>query len=345
MRECSLYKPLAGGKLKCTACAHYCVVSPGFSGACGVRKNVGGKLYLLAYGSPVSLCVDPMEKKPLFHFLPGQQILSLGTLGCNFGCDFCQNWDISQAMKRARLEKGRELKEEDFFEETWPPEKLVGYAADNGIPAIAFTYNEPGILHEYALDTFKLALKKKIRTVYVSNGFASREAIDAVSPRLDAINIDLKSFQDGFYRRVCKGRLEPVLDSIKRYHKKGVWVELTTLAIPGQNDSDAELRQIAEFIASVDKTIPWHVTAFHPDYKMTGTPSTPLETLLKARKIGLAAGLKFVYAGNVSHAESESTCCPQCKKMLIERKGYSVDSFGFTGKCPSCKTRIPGVWK
>ncbi|MFH1107050.1 MAG: AmmeMemoRadiSam system radical SAM enzyme [Candidatus Micrarchaeota archaeon] len=345
MHEAKLYKRLPGGKVRCTACAHYCEVSPGHSGACGVRKNLRGKLYLLAYGSPVSVCVDPVEKKPLFHFLPGRRIFSLGTLGCNFGCDFCQNWDISQAVKLARVKRGTGFREEDLFTETWPPEKIVNYCQANGIPAVAFTYNEPGILHEWALDTFQLAHKKKIRTVYVSNGFSSKEAVKAIAPHLDAVNVDLKSFDDGIYRRVCKSRLQPVLDTIRQYHKLGAWVEVTTLVIPGMNDSSAELRQIAEFIAGVGRDVPWHVTAFRPEYRMADKPPTPLSSLLRARRIGIDAGLRFVYAGNVEHAESESTFCPKCGKILIRRSGFSVDTLDFNGKCPSCKAPIPGVWK
>ncbi len=342
-REAELYEALEEKSVKCTACPHYCIIREGLSGACGVRKNKGGKLYLLAYGAPATLAVDPLEKKPLFHFLPGQHVLSLGTLGCNFGCDFCQNWDISQAMKLARVEKKKEFKEEEFFQPTWPPEKLAEYAATQRIPAIAFTYNEPTILYEYALDTFKLARKNNIKTIYVSNGFASLEAVEGISKWLDAINVDLKSFNDAFYRKVCKGRLKPVLEAIRLYHEKGVWVEVTTLVIPGQNDSQEELGRIAEFIDSVNPQIPWHVTAFHPDYKMASRTSTPAKTLLKARDIGFAAGLDYVYVGNVLHSEAESTYCPSCKKLLIERRGFFVSLKDFSGTC-SCGEKIAGVW-
>ncbi|MBU0530567.1 MAG: AmmeMemoRadiSam system radical SAM enzyme, partial [Nanoarchaeota archaeon] len=269
---------------------------------------------------------------PLFHFLPGTHVLSIGTVGCNFACGFCQNWDISQASKKGVVH-GQNL----------PPEKIVEYAKESNTPTIAYTYNEPAIFFEYAYDTARLAHKEGIKNVFVSNGYESKEAVDKIRPYLDGINIDLKAFSDDFYVRNCKARLQPVLDNIKRMHDLGVWVEVTTLVIPGENDSERELRQIAEFIAGVSKSIPWHVSRFHPDYKMQEKEATPAETLEKAYIVGKEAGLKYVYTGNIPNGR-EDTECPECGNMLIDRfhsnmKGLERD------KCNKCKTKIEGVWE
>lgn len=333
-----MFKPLPKNIVQCLACAHRCALAPGKSGICGVRKNVSGSLELLVYGKPVALAIDPMEKKPLFHFLPGSRILSFGTLGCNFACSFCQNWDISQASKGNNM---AEIEGEDISSE-----KIVDYALKNKIPAISYTYNEPTVFLEYALDVMKIARKAGLKNVFVSNGFMSSEALEAISPCLDAINIDLKAFSEAFYRDICKARLQPVLDNIRKCHELGIWLEVTTLLIPGKNDSDAELEKAAQFIASISKDIPWHISAFHPDYKMLDIKPTPASSLLRAYGIGKAAGLNHVYIGNIIDSERSSTYCPKCNEKLIERVGNSVTSSRLSaGACPKCKVKIAGVWK
>jgi len=350
MKKCILYKKLGNNIVECTACSHYCKISENKTGICGVRKNQMGDLYLLVYGKAAAAHVDPIEKKPLFHFLPGTRILSVGTIGCNFACEFCQNWDISQATKKVKeqyknpdeqmIQLGKML---DMGQEL-PPEKIVKYAVQNGIKSIAYTYNEPVIFFEYIYDTAKLAHAKGISNVFVSNGYESEEAMKKINPYLDAINIDLKSFSEDFYRKKCKARLEPVLETIKRAHRSGIWVEITTLVIPGENDSDEELKKIAEFIADVNKSIPWHVSRFRPDYKMMDKEATPVETLERAYMIGREAGLKYVFTGNI-HDGKEDTYCPKCDNKLVERSVYEIEIKGLEkGKCKECRTRIAGVW-
>lgn len=338
MKEASLYEALENKKVRCTACSHYCNIREGFSGICGTRKNIEGKLFLLTYGRPVAVNVDPIEKKPLFHFLPGTKAFSLGTVGCNFSCGFCQNWDISQATK------GRNAKM-DALEE-WPPERIVEFCMENGIPSIAYTYNEPSIFLEYALDTAKLAHRKGIRNVFVSNGYGSEESLLKMKNLLDGINIDLKSFSHEYYRKVCGADIEPVLANIKRVHSMGVWVEVTTLLVPGQNDSPREMESIAGFIAEIDSSIPWHISRFFPHYKMSGLHPTPIKILETAYKIGKDAGLNHVYLGNVGGSGKESTYCPSCGKIAIERSSFEVLNNTMSGgKCGNCSSPIRGVWK
>ncbi len=315
MHQAVLYESLPNGLVKCTACARYCHIGDGCAGYCGVRKNAGGKLFLEVYGKPAALAIDPVEKKPLFHFLPGTKILSMGTYGCNFACEFCQNYDLSQfpklvggpeetvAGKRMLLEK-----EIGALSEVTPGD-FAKSASGHGCSSVAFTYNEPTIFAEYAYDCSKEARKLGLKAVFVSSGYESYESMKYMSPVLDAINIDLKSFSDRFYREICHTTLEPVLESIKLAHALGIWTEVTTLVIPGENDSEEELRSIADFIKSVDRDVPWHVTAFHPDYKMLGFPPTPPEKLVEARQIGLDAGLRYAYAGNlpIEYSKYENT--------------------------------------
>lgn len=285
--------------IKCLACSHYCTIAEGKAGICGVRENSGGELNLLVYGKPCAVHIDPIEKKPFYHFLPGTKILSLGTFGCNLGCGFCQNWDISQISRGA---KGAVVGWKNFLEKIdyLSPEAVVKMALENHLPAIAFTYNEPTIWTEYAIDIAKLAKKTGLKCAFVSNGYMSKETCDYIAPYIDAINIDLKSFSDEFYIKICKARLQPVLDNIKRLHKAGVWIEITTLVIPGQNDSPAELKKIAEFIVSVSPEIPWHLSAFYPNYEMENIGPTDIEILAAAKKIGESVGLKYVYLGNIN---------------------------------------------
>ncbi|MFH1181993.1 MAG: AmmeMemoRadiSam system radical SAM enzyme [Candidatus Woesearchaeota archaeon] len=353
MKEAVLYEKGEGKKVRCTACRHYCLIPDKGTGICGVRQNIDGKLYLIVYGKASAVNIDPVEKKPLFHFLPGTPIFSLGTVGCNFACDFCQNWDLSQATKDLRAKLVKEKRAEDMGIEVGKfgyellPEKIVEITAEKKIPSIAYTYNEPIIFFEYLYDTAKLATKKGIKNVLVTNGYETDEALEKLKPYVQALNIDIKSFSSEFYTTVCKARLEKVLETIKAAKKLSFWVELTTLVIPGKNDSEGELQKIAKFIASVDKNMPWHVTAFFPQYKMTDVKATPASALEKAYNIGKKAGLNYVYVGNIADDEHSNTCCHNCNALLIKREGYFVevqDCFK-SGKCQNCGTKIPGVWK
>jgi len=337
MKKAILYEKLKDNKVRCEACYHHCLISDKKTGICGVRQNIDGDLYLLVYGRAVSVNIDPIEKKPLFHFLPGQKAFSLGTMGCNFACDFCQNWEISQIPRNIDLIHAGE---------EWEPKKIVKYCKDNKIPIIAYTYNEPSIWAEYALDTMKLAKKEGIKNIWVSNGFMSEKSLNLIAPYLDAINIDLKSFSNNFYQKICKGQLNPVKENIKKIWKMGIWKEVTTLIIPGLNDSEKELKQIAKFLVKISKDIPWHISAFYPCYKMLDIIPTPEETLISAYEIGKKAGLKYVYTGNIPNSNYESTFCPKCSTLVVERWGMEVLENNLkNGKCPKCKTKIQGKWK
>ncbi|MFA6035455.1 MAG: AmmeMemoRadiSam system radical SAM enzyme [Candidatus Micrarchaeia archaeon] len=347
-----LAKDAGGGMLQCTACRRYCKIPEGWAGFCGVRGNHKGKLELVVYGRPAAVWADPVEKKPLFHFLPGTKIYSFGTFGCNFACDFCQNWDISQAPQQFRKQDPKKWREH-FLNlvkqcREMPPEVVVENALANGCKSIAFTYNEPTIFTEYALDVMQVARKKGLKGVYVTNGYEARECWDAMKGLIDAANIDLKAYNNRFYNKLCKAPdYEGVKDSIEYARKLGIWVEVTTLLIPGWNDDEKELREEAEWLASVDKEMPWHVTAFHPDYKLLDKPPTPPETLLKARKIGLEAGLKHVYCGNLGaeYADYETTFCAGCGKPLVVRHGYRIMGDDVKdGKCKFCKRKVSGIW-
>jgi len=336
MHPALFYKPLKSNTIKCTLCPHHCLIQEGKHGVCAVRKNIKGKLVTLVYGKAIAYHVDPIEKKPLFNFKPGSSIYSFATAGCNFHCDFCQNWDISQ------ISKGKQGK---IIGEEKPPKQIVQEAIDVGCNSIAATYNEPTIFYEYAIDTFKEAKKHGLYTVFVSNGYINKDPIDQLQPYLDAINIDLKAFNDEFYKKICGARVQPVLDSIRYYHQKGVWVEITTLVIPGENDSEHELKQIAQFIASIDKNIPWHISRFHPDYKMTDKSWTSADTLHRAHKIGKSAGLNYIYVGNVIGDNLENTYCPKCNKIVIERYGYTIKQTNLLkNKCKFCGAEIAGVF-
>ena len=332
-------KPLSQQAVQCTACERWCALQPGEVGKCNVRMNQDGQLVSLVYGRAVAVHVDPVEKKPLFHFLPSQQAFSIGTLGCNFQCPFCQNWQISQPGELARnpARLGQHL----------PPAEIVAICRARGIPMIAYTYNEPTVFFEYTYDTAKLAVEEGIRNLYVSNGFLTLEAIDALAPYLHAINIDLKAFSEQFYRETCHGRLKPVLRNIQYIAQEtDTWVEVTTLIVPGMNDSEGELEEIAQFLAAVSPDIPWHISAFHPDYKVRDRPATPRATLERAYDIGQEAGLRYIYVGNLMDAERSGTYCPQCGKMLIQRMWYQVQPlWAEPGICPACGTSIAGVWR
>lgn len=353
MKKALLYKKLKHKDVQCLACSWQCTISPNNTGICGVRQNKNGDLYVLVYGRPVSVNVDPIEKKPLFHFLPGRTAFSIGTLGCNFSCAFCQNWDISQTpklIKKVDLEHKKQRSIQDLISscQTLSPEQIIDYCLKNKIPAISYTYNEPAIFFEYAYDTARLAHEKNIKNTYVSNGFETDIALEKISPFLDAINIDLKSFSSEFYKNICKAKIEPVLKNIKKIAKdfKKTWLEITTLIIPGYNDSVKEIKQIAEFIAEINSSIPWHISAFYPAYKMGDVPPTSEKTIKQAYEIGKKAGLRFVYTGNIYDEQGQNTYCPKCDTCLITRYGYSIKEVLIkNNKCPQCKETIQGVWE
>jgi len=329
MKEAYLYKKLSNNKVQCQTCAHYCVIEEGKRGICGVRENKDGKLYSLVYGKACAINVDPIEKKPFFHFLPGSYSLSVATVGCNLSCKNCQNWAISQGPKIFSKIEGDPVS----------PEKIVEIALKNKLPSISYTYTEPTVFLEYALDTMKLAKKAGLKNNWVSNGFITKEAAELVIPYLDANNIDIKSFSDEFYKSNCGARLQPVLDTAKLMKKSGVWVEITTLAIPGLSDSEKMFKEIANFIKNeLGPETPWHIGQFSGaiSWKLQDIPDTPLSTLEKAYKIGKKAGLKYVYTGNVPGLESEDTFCPKCNTLCVDRMNYVVHRYDKNGHCPKC---------
>jgi len=329
MREAYLYKKLKNKKIQCQNCAHYCVIENGKRGICGVRENQNGKLHSLVYGKAVAVNIDPIEKKPFFHFLPGTSSLSIATVGCNFKCKSCQNYDISQMPQLTGKIEGEEIL----------PEEIVELALKNNLPSISYTYTEPAIFSEYALDTMKLAKKQGLRNNWVSNGFWSKELFDLISPYLDAANIDLKSFSDEFYQKYCGGRLQPVLDTLKRLKKKKIWTEITTLIIPTLNDSKKTFKDIASFIKKkLGEETPWHVTQFSGaiSWQLQNLPDTPVETLKMAYQAGKKAGLKYVYTGNIPGLPTEDTHCPKCGTLVINRTGYFIKRYDKNGKCSKC---------
>lgn len=334
VKEAMLYKKLKEKQVTCFLCAQHCVIEPGKRGFCGVRENQDGTLVSLVYGRLIAEHVDPIEKKPLFHFLPGSRSYSIATAGCNFRCLFCQNADISQAPREYKAISGRHV----------TPEAVVESAEKTGCRSISYTYTEPTIFMEYALDVAKLAHARHLKNVFVSNGYMTEKALEAVSPYLDAANIDLKSFDDQFYKEQCGARLPPVLKTLRGMKERGIWLEVTTLIIPGLNDNPQELRELAKFLVSLGPETPWHVSRFYPQYRMMDRPPTPVETLQRARKIGLEAGLKYVYTGNIPGDEGESTFCHHCREVVIQRFGFSITGGGSEhGKCPHCGTPVEGV--
>jgi len=333
IREAMLWDPVGDGTVACRVCAHRCVIKPGKQGVCAVRENRDGRLVTLVYGEVVAAHVDPIEKKPLYHFFPGSRALSIATPGCNFHCGFCQNWQISQSPRRI----GGGIAGEPF-----PPEDVVRVAREEGCRSISYTYTEPTIFFEYAHDTAVLAREAGLANNFVTNGYMTAEALEALRPSLDAANVDLKAFRDETYKKVCGARLEPVLDSIRRMKELGIWVEVTTLVVPGLNDGPAELEAIARFIASVDPDIPWHISRFHPDYEYTEAPATPVSTLRAAADAGRKEGLRYIYVGNVP-GESEDTACATCSTVLIRRRGFMVVANVLKdSRCPQCGAALPG---
>ncbi len=334
--DAMLFETLDGQKVRCELCGHGCVIAAGKYGLCRVRQNVAGRLKTLTYGVLVAVHVDPIEKKPLFHYLPGTRSLSIAAPGCNFQCEFCQNWQISQSPRLGPQIRGQAAS----------PEQIVTAAVNQDCASISYTYTEPTVFFEMAHDTAKLARARGIGNTFVSNGFLTPKAIETIAPVLDAINVDLKAFRDETYRRVMKARLEPVLTALKALVAAGVWVEVTTLIVPDMNDSDEELRDIAHFIAhDLGPHVPWHVSRFHGDYKWADHGATPVETLERAGRIGAEEGLRFIYSGNVPGHADERTRCPACGEMLIDRMGYSIRANHLAdGACPKCGEKIEGVW-
>ena len=315
----------------CHLCKHYCKIHEGRTAKCGINKNVDGELKNLTYNHPSTVHIDPIEKKPLYHFLPGSRSLSIGTVGCNFRCPFCQNHTISQT---------------NAIDESvvYTPQDLVDMAVSNGVESISYTYNEPTTWYPYAKDIGMLAKEQGIKNVFVSSGYESKEVLEDMKSWVDAVNIDLKSFSHDYYKKVLKTNLDGVLDSLKEFAKSDIWLEITTLIIPDVNDSDEEIDKMAEFIAcNLGIDVPWHFSAFHPDYKMLDTPRTSLESLERAREIAHGFGIKHVYLGNIIN--DSSTYCKKCKTKLIDRVGFSSHVEGLVdSKCPTCSEVIKGVW-
>lgn len=338
--EGTLYQANEDGSVRCYACAHRCLIKNGRRGICQVRFNRDGKLYV-PWGYVAALQLDPIEKKPFFHVLSGSDALTFGMLGCDFHCSFCQNWVSSQAGRDPSSDVSLE------YLRRASPEQIVTYARNTGAAVIASSYNEPLITSEWAVAIFRLAKEAGIRCVYISNGNATPEVLEYLRPYLAGYKIDLKTMQDKQYRRLG-GVLKNVLGSIQKAHQLGLWVEIVTLVVPGFNDSNEELMETARFIRSVSADIPWHVTAYHPDYKMIEPPPTSASTLIRAAEIGQEAGLNYVYAGNIVGrvSEYENTYCPNCHTLLIERFGYIIQDYRITaqGTCPKCHQPIAGIW-
>jgi len=333
MKEALLFNKMEDADVRCNLCAHRCLISEGKKGICQVRQNRQGTLYTLVYGRTISHNVDPVEKKPLYHFYPGTTAYSIATPGCNFRCQWCQNWEISQMPRERDFVLGDEA----------TSEQVVAAAQRSGCRSIAYTYTEPTVFFEYAYDIAQEAHRAEIANIYVTNGFMTGEMLDTFFPYLDAANVDLKAFQDETYRKLIGGRLQPVLDSLKKMKQQDVWVEVTTLVIPGINDEPSELQDIAGFIAQeLGRETPWHVSRFFPTYKLTDVPPTSVETMDKAEEIGRAAGLHYVYLGNL-HGET-NTFCHNCGQLLIQRLGYRIVRNDVSeGKCPHCGTPVAGV--
>jgi pyruvate formate lyase activating enzyme len=326
---------LPDGSIRCGVCAHRCVVRPDRRGICGVRENVGGTLVCHAYGEVAALGLDPIEKKPLFHVDPGSLSYSIATTGCPFHCRFCQNWEIAQAPRLGLGLPSRRLS----------PEQVVAEARHSGASSIAYTYVEPTVFLEYALDTARLASAAGLRNLFVTDGYATPEAVQLLGRVIDAANVDVKSFNDAFYRTVCGARLARVLEAITAMRSAGIWLELTTLVIPGYNDTDDELGALTAWIvANLGPFTPWHVSRFHPAHRMLDVPATPVATLIRAAEIGRAAGLRYVYVGNAPQLGLEDTSCARCGCLLIERRGYRARShLTDLGACPACGRPLEGV--
>ena len=331
VKEAMLYRKTDGAAVDCSLCSHRCRIAPGRRGICNVRENRDGVLYTLVYGRLVSANVDPIEKKPLYHVQPGSRSYSVATAGCNFKCVFCQNAEISQIAEDSPI-PGQFV----------APQAIVEQASQLRCASIAYTYTEPTIFFEFAHDTAALAHERGLKNVFVTNGYQTPETIEKMVGLIDAANVDLKSFSNGFYRRHCKARLQPVLDSIRAMYERGIFIEVTTLLIPGENDSDEELRQIAGFLAATSPDTPWHVSAFHPAYLLRDRPRTPPQTIYRALEIGREAGIRFLYAGNMPGGQYEDTRCPACGNVVVGRMGYMIGEMNLKGaNCGHCGQRLP----
>ena len=331
-----LWDPLEDKKVKCHLCRHRCVIKEDRRGKCGIRENQSGALETLVYGKVIARHIDPIEKKPLFHFMPGSLSYSIATVGCNFKCLFCQNADIAQMPSD---HQGM------IMGDPVDPRQVVEAALKGNCRSISYTYTEPTVFFEFAFDTAKLAREKGIRNVFVTNGYMTPEAVEMIHPYLDAANVDLKAFSDKYYKEICGARLAHVKDTIQVMKTHGIWLEVTTLIVPGLNDDPEELEKLATFLVdSVGPETPWHISRFHPTYKLTDRPSTPRRTLVTAREIGLKSGLKYVYTGNIPGDSGENTFCSDCGKLIIDRWGFQIHQYQINqGKCKYCDTPIDGV--
>lgn len=336
MKEARFWDKDDEGRIKCALCPHGCIIKDGSRGICGVRENIGGRLFSLVWGKAVAASIDPIEKKPLFHVMPGAKAYSIATVGCNLACSFCQNSEISQYPSASGKTAGDELL----------PETVVSEALANSCECISYTYTEPTIFMEYVLDTSRLAKARGLLNTLITNGFTSADVIKNEFPVIiDAANIDLKAYTDRFYKKLCRARLSPVLDAIKAYHEAGVWIEITTLLIPGENDSHEEIRDIARFIKSISADIPWHISRYYPRYHYDKAPPTPVESLENARLAGISEGLNFVYTGNAPGRSGENTYCPSCGSLAVRRMGFSVLENRIKGNtCSICGKTIAGIF-
>jgi pyruvate formate lyase activating enzyme len=335
MKEAMLYDRLDSSEVRCRLCRHGCRIKDGKTGLCMVKKNSGGKLYSLVYDKVVSTHIDPIEKKPLFHFAPGSRSYSIATVGCNFQCSYCQNYSISQMPRDRGVIRGESI----------PPAQIAWAAKQNDCASISYTYTEPTIYYELARDTMVEAKKLGILNVFVTNGYMSRDCLNDVKDLLDAANVDLKAFNDRFYRQFCRARRKGVMDTLQEMKAHNIWVEITTLLIPGENDDSEELRALARFIRTeLGPETPWHVSRFHPDYKVMGVPRTGLEALKTVRRLGLDEGLYYVYSGNVMWDPGEETICPGCSNTLLQRTGYLIRKNAIKdGRCSQCGRAVDGV--
>ncbi len=335
MKEAYLYEKLEDERVRCLLCNHKCLIKSGEKGVCRVRENHSGTLMSLVYGQVIAKHTDPIEKKPLFHFLPGARSYSIATVGCNFKCLFCQNADISQMPSRHGRIAG----------ESMTPREIVNGALADYSSSISYTYTEPTVYFELSVDTARLAVSKGLKNVFVTNGYMTKQCLEEIYPDLHGANVDLKAFNGKFYKEQCGAKLEPVLRTLETMKKMGIWLEVTTLLIPGLNDSDEELKELSNFLAQLDPNIPWHISRFHPTYRLTNVFSTPPESLRRARNLGYEAGLKYVYTGNLPGDEGEKTFCHSCGDLLLDRIGFSVRSNRLKkGCCPKCGVEIPGLW-
>ena len=332
--EARFYEKLPNRKIRCNLCPRQCLIDDLERGYCGVRENQGGTYHTLVYGNPCSVHIDPIEKKPLFHFLPGSAAFSIATVGCNVLCKFCQNWEISQARP------------EQVPSVDMPPKRVAETAARNNCSCIAYTYTEPVVFYEYMYDTAREGRERGVKSVMISNGYIRAEPMKDLCRVLDAVKVDLKAFNERFYRELVSGELRPVLDTLVLLREQEMWTEIVYLVIPGQNDDPHELEQMCQWIvAELGAETPLHFSRFHPQYRLTNLPSTPIETLRRARQIGIDNGLRHVYTGNVPGDPGENTLCPQCHAVLIRRIGFSVVEMNLDkGACPHCGSVIAGVW-